>query len=189
MKGKIKKQLGRGWARIIKGALGVIKSAIASVIKDPIGVELWLLSLKPTDDIVDALSDKDPENGKQVQAIIQNYTNSDVIPFGEGKFNDLVSRIENPQIKDLARVTGQIPFAIGKIYTDNNPQNEQQLKEFLEKWVEDGGNQADIARAVGAWIDIMFKKNPAIAMFINETIQARIEDGELFNVDWDGDGV
>lgn len=186
---KFKLKLGRTWANLIKGALGIIKSAISGAIKDPVGKELWLLSLQPTDKIVDALSDKDPNDKEQIRQIIQNYANSEVIPFGEGKFTQLVERIQDAQIRALVSTAGTIPFAVGKIYTDQNPGNEEQLKAFLEQWVEDGNNQAEVARAIGFYIEVLFKNNPAISSFINQTIQARIEDGDLINVDWDGDGV
>ena len=189
MKGKLKTKKGRLWGKIIKGAVNMLKSVIVSVIPDPVAAELWMLSLKPTDDIVDALTNDNPNNKEEILHIIQQYTNADVIPFGEVKYIELTERIVNPNLQAITRTLGQIPFVIGKIYTDDNPNNEAQLLAYLEKWVEDGGNQADVARVVGMWIEMMFKNNPAIAMFINQTIQARIEDGDLLNVDWDGDGV
>lgn len=186
---KGKKRFGKFWAKMLIGAIDILRKALGGYIADANLRMLYDLTLKPSTDIVNALSDENPDNGQQIAAIFQKHLNQAVIPFGSEQFEVIIAKIKDPALLSLVKATGVIPFAIAKIYTDENPDNDAQLKTYLESFVENPENQKDFLQAMRIWLGALFKNDPMLLNFMMSALEARILEGELINVDFNGDGV
>lgn len=183
------KKFGKFWAKMLIGLITVLRNSLGQYIANENLRNLYFLTLKPSENIINALSDENPDNKEQINEIFQKHLNTAVIPYGQEQFKALSDKIKDPGLMQLVATAGTIPFAVGQIYTDENPENEQQLKAFLEVWVENPENQKNILAAITVWVSSLFKENPALANFIISALEARILAGEFINVDFDGDGV
>lgn len=177
------------WDEAAKAALALFKKIVGDRIKDPVAKEAFDISLEPSFAIVNALSDQDPDNGAQIKAIVLQHTNQRILPFGQEQFNAVLSKINDPVWAGLLEHLGNVPFGIGNIYTDGNPENEKQLLAFLEKWLENPEVQKALLSGLFAkkLLPLVFKKNPEIINLIMPFVEAYLLTGNV-NFDLDGDG-
>ena len=175
------------WKNTIKGALGLVVSLLKSLTED-VEVQADIDTLAaPLTKVVDALADDNPEDGKQIGVILKQFTNVNLLPRAQEELQELLSKIADPGLQQAAKRFSLIPYNIGIIYTDDNPENDTQLKSYLELWVETKENQNVILNNILLPFlnNVVFKENPAIGAFIVGTIQGQLAN---LNIDIDGDG-
>ena len=180
-------KLSQGWVRFLQGGITTIRSVISFSIKDELAKRLWLLSLEPSDKIVNALADDNPNDRQQVLEIVRRHTNTQIVPLAEEQFEQrVIANIKNHQLKAFVEVLSVVPLGAARIYTDEDPSNEDQIKTFIEAWLESPENQDKVFQDVlQPWLDSVFKNNPIIGKFIIDTIQGQLEG---LNIDIEGDG-
>lgn len=180
------KKLNPFWATMALRLIVALKYLVGGKIPDGPAKEAWLLTLEPTEKIIDALSDEDPENGKQILVIVKKHTNEKIIPFGESQFANLINKIKDDRIRDLVLIFAALPFKVGEVFTDENPNNEEQLKTELEIWAEDPRNQdLLLSNVLGPLLRSLFKNQPFLADLIIDTVNDQIQN---LNLDINGDG-
>ena len=177
------------WDEAAKAALALFKKLVGDRIKDPVAKQAFELSLEPSTAIINALSDQDPDNAAQVKAIVLAHVNQNIIPFGEAQFNEVLEKMGDEVWKEMLQHLANVPFGIGKIYTDGNPDNEKQLLTFLESWLENPEVQKALVGGLFGkkLLPLVFKKNPEIVNLIMPFIEAYLLTGKV-NFDLDGDG-
>ena len=172
--------------KFAKRLLDALISVMGSLIPEGETKKAWLLGLEPTSKILDALSDSDPEDAKQVLEIVKDHTSKNVIPYTEERFLKLIERIPDKRWKDLVKVITVVPFGVARIYTDGNSMNSLQFNTFMEEWLENKTNQKILLDSgFGPLIEKLFSKNEWIGDLILNTLKDQLEDVN-FDVNKDG---
>jgi len=180
-----KPKLGKIWAALIKGALKFVERKLRKVIKDDIAYEGVTLLTTPLKATADALSDSDPDDKAQIAGIAKRHLNIGVIPYVERRATDLAMKIKNDELRQFVTTVDNIPFAVARIYTDDNPNNDNQLLGYIEAWLEDKENQEVIINvALRTLIEKVF--DVETAEFLIGLINNQIA-GINFDFDKDGD--
>ena len=140
------KKIGGFWASILTIALNGMKIFIDRINHDPSrkileGMRLAFVKL------VGALSDADPDDDKQVQAIInETLTQGE---FYQGSRSTIVAnlnKIQNVQVQTLLLNLVDPAYDIAGLLTDEEKDNEQQIKELLTSLaVSDKGLETIVA--------------------------------------------
>jgi len=116
-------------AGLITFALGLIeKYFISKVPNEDVKAGLRLL-LNPVKGMVDALSDENPRNSEQVADLWKKWAGTDLVGFGGEKLQVLIGKIEDPKFKRPLSILVVPTLNMVKIFTDDDPNNEEQLKQ------------------------------------------------------------
>lgn len=165
---------------LARAQVDILKTLIEKHFPDTTERAAWILTLNPTYKILDAMTDSDPDNKAQLVAIMKEHTAQNVIPFASNEFVKVLDRINDEKLRKLVEVVSQIPFAVGEIYTDENPANNTQLKTYLEAWAESEENQDTILNEVlKPLLSKLFKNQAWLGNFLISTIQMRLSGANL----------
>lgn len=122
-----------------------LDALIAAVAKVPIaktGLESVKLRLLQT---TSALADADPDDTEQLEKIwLQNFVGQDLHQIGSEQFQMGLAKIQDERLKRIAAHLGGYGLEIIKLVTDDNPNNEAQLREHLASFFEDPETEAII---------------------------------------------
>lgn len=122
-----------------------LDALIAAVSKVPVakaGLESVKARLLQT---TSALADADPDDTKQLEKIwLQNFVGQDLHKIGSEQFQLGLAKIQNERLKRIAAHIGGYGLEIVKLVTDDNPDNEAQLREHLAAFFEDPETEAII---------------------------------------------
>lgn len=175
------------WQSYGQGQIKLLKESIIEFIPEGTAREAWLLSLEPTDKILAAFSDADPNDKAQIEKIVLKHTSENIIPFAAKEIDQIILKIKDTKIRNFVQVLAKLPFGAAQLVTDDNPNNAGQIRTFVEKWAEDPANQAVVMdQLLKPAINGLFKKNPLIAGLLINVIEQATKD---LNIDIDGDGV
>jgi hypothetical protein len=133
-------------AALITTALSMgLDALIAAVSKSPIakaGLESVKNRLIQT---TSALADADPNDTEQLEKIwLKQFVGEDVYEIGAEQFQAGLAKIQSERLKRLAAHIGRYGLEVVKLVTDDDPNNEAQLREHLAKFFEDAETEAII---------------------------------------------
>lgn len=180
------KPLSSFWQNFILGAIRTIKALVNPLLPTSFAREAFELTLQPTERIVNALSDTDPNDKDQIIEIIRIHTNTALVPFAKVQVDELLSKIQDRRLRSLVEVLSIVPFGAANIYTDDVRPNDDQLRTFIEAYLEDGNNQEVLLQDVVApLLRNILKDQPFVAEFVLGTLTTALDSLQL---DLDGDG-
>ena len=158
-------------AAAVKTAIRLLSSALSLWIDDPVKLRRIQAALNLPVDVVDILSDADPNDGDQILALV-NRT------LADGELRMMLNRVTEDQIAKLPADIRPIPEAIyaealtiAGLLTDEDGDNAAQIRRYLKDLPRDP-DAAKLLRAVlSLWID---DRNSAdqLTVIVLETIAA-----------------
>ena len=174
-------------------ALFAMKSAdefIRKGVKNPVLLQFLLGLTRPVEDSLEALLDKNPDDEKQILEIARKYANTTAVPFAQAEWDKIEARIQNEQLRILAGKLSEIPFSAALIYTDELPENENQLETYIEGFISSKENQDILIKQV--LLPIIAQRtgldvNSPTVTFVLNLLTGQLAGAEI-NIDIDGDG-
>jgi hypothetical protein len=97
--------------------------------------------LNPLKSITTVLTDGNPRDEEQVDEIVRTYLNQEVPVFATGEINAALERVQNPDVKAVLGTLATPVVDMIRLLSDDNPDNEAQLKEMLRDFVGDKDTQ------------------------------------------------
>jgi hypothetical protein len=94
------------------------------------------LLLDPIRKMVKALSDEEPRNEEQIRDLWRQFINTDFTDYSAAQLDKLVSGIGNEQLKAVLATLIAPAMDLTRAVTDDNPANDEQAKEILDKFIE-----------------------------------------------------
>lgn len=176
----------KAWGGLIKVAFRTIMQLFAAKIKNEKILAVVQTTIIPAEQMVDALSDEDPDNDAQILAIVRRYTNAQLLPKVEATYEEYEARIGDEKLRKVADVASQYVFTMGAIYTDENPDNDAQFRTYTEQFLEDPENQRVLLQEVAFKVIRKYLGNQAYLVDIAEA--AVMQKLSETNIDIDGDG-
>lgn len=131
-------------AFLAKRALDFLKKYAEDIQNEMI--KRFLLSLFiPAKRVVDALKDSDPNNEQQVLEIAKQYANTEFYTIADETTKELVKKVPQENIR-LALSHLSIPTTnMIKIFSDDNPNNKEQLEQNWLQFVQDPTTHSIVA--------------------------------------------
>lgn len=93
--------------------------------------------LNPLKSITNALTDENPRDNEQVDAIVRKYLNQEVPVFATGEIAAGLEKIKNEDVKAVLSTLSHPIVDMLRLLSDDNPDNEAQLKQMLGDFVND----------------------------------------------------
>jgi hypothetical protein len=174
------------WAALLKNAIALVTGFITVKIEDPLAKAAWLKTLEPTGKIIDALADNVANDKAQIAAIIKQHTNEQLLPFAEGFAQEKINLIKQEMLRVFISTLAQPVFAVGSLSTNSNPDNEKEVLQYTEAWLEDSKTQ-DVL--IDFLLEPLLKKaiqNPLMLSRVLAQVSAALG---TINIDLDGDNV
>ena len=97
--------------------------------------------LNPLKAITNALSDGNPKDDQQVNEIVKTYLNQEVPVFATGEIAAALEKVQNPDVKAVLGTLAHPVVDMIRLLSDENPDNEVQLKQMLADFVGDKDTQ------------------------------------------------
>lgn len=128
----------------ILAALGVLDSLFINRIKSLVVQNALRLQLAPVRAIAVALTDENPRNDEQVEAILQDHLNQAVPPFAESEINRLLEKIQNESTRALLQVLSIPGVEMIRLVSDADPNNQAQIESYANEYI----NREDVQDAL-----------------------------------------
>lgn len=97
--------------------------------------------LNPLKAITNALTDGNPKDEEQVNQIVRTYLNQEVPVFATGEITAALEKVQNPDVKAVLGTLANPIVDMIRLLSDDNPDNEAQLKQMLGDFVGDKDTQ------------------------------------------------
>lgn len=124
-------------AAILKMGVNVAQGQVEKKINNPLVEKGVVLVFPLTKDLIEVLSDKDPNNEVQVREVMLEWTNGPLADYLEQIFGTLIEKQKDENAKALiAFFTGVFVQAL-RLYSDDVEDNKAQLDELLSDVVAD----------------------------------------------------
>lgn len=164
-----KKKISNFWAFTLGIALRGLKVFIARINHEPSRKILEGMR-KAFERMVDALSDSNPDDDKQIQAIVHDtLTTGDFYQGSRSTIVANIGRINNPNIQTVLLNLVDPVYEIGSLMTDEDKDNEAQVKELLTRIAVDEKGLESIVALLGLVFD------DEAAAFIGAVIASYLE--------------
>lgn len=192
MKEKKVKAISDLFAAIAKLGLNFTEDQIKKKIDNDLAERGALLFLQPTRDIVLALNDNDPANADQVKGIILDWVNAPLSEYLEDLADAGIAKVNDEKAKVLLNFAAGVITDVLRLITDDEAENDKQIKAYFEKLVQSEEFQALVIQILlGAILD-KAKAKPehrqivqAAAQIILEFVRAKPESRNILSA---GDG-
>ncbi len=123
-------------AYIARAALGVVKGIVVGI-KPGTLQRAILLGFPAGEEFITVLSDSDPENEAQAQAIWQRFVSATLPDFLVRELAALAENIADEETRELVLVGGELVIRALRLLTDENPDNKAQFNELLKEVARD----------------------------------------------------
>lgn len=124
-------------AAILKMGVNIAQGQVEKKINNPLVEKGVVLVFPLTKDLIEVLSDKDPNNEAQVREVMLDWTNGPLADYLEQIFGALIEKQKDENAKALiAFFTGVFVQAL-RLYSDDIDDNKVQLDELLSDVVAD----------------------------------------------------
>ena len=121
----------KGARAVVLAALGVIEGVLIGKIKSLIVQNSLRSSLEPVRSMALALTDDNPKDAEQVETIWQNYLNAKAPDLVNSESQRLIASLKGENLKKVL-TTLVVPISQSlQIVSDENPDNDTQLKEYF----------------------------------------------------------
>lgn len=98
--------------------------------------------------IVTALTDENPKNKEQVLAILQDSAQKDAPTILKALFQRAETQVKAQELKSFIRLLSSPSTNTVLLMTDDNPENEAQLKAMLTEFYKDPANKAEFVNGI-----------------------------------------
>lgn len=182
----MKTRLIPSWAgKIIVRALDIYAPRVVALIPSPaLQAGLQALFLRVSQ-IITAISDADPQNAEQVQAVISRFISEDAIPLADGVIDERIARIENEKVRHGLTLLAEPVVDTMRLLADDNPDNAAQAEEVLDRFILNPAAQEFVVS--GLTVPILEKviKEPFLLAVVLEALEQGIAQGaiELADID------
>lgn len=174
------------WAgNIIVRALEIYAPRVVSLIPSPALQAGTAALFARVNQIILALSDADPENGEQVQAVIGKFVSEDAIPLADGVIDERIARIENERVRHGLTLLADPVVDTMRLLADDNPDNAAQAEEVLDRFILNPVAQEFVVTDLTVPILEKVIKEPFLLAVVLEALEQGIEQGaiELAEID------
>lgn len=174
------------WAgKIIVRALEIYAPRVVSLIPSPALQAGTAALFTRVNQIILALSDADPENGDQVQAVIGQFVSEDAIPLADGVIDERIARIENERVRHGLTLLADPVVDTMRLLADDNPDNAAQAEEVLDRFILNPVAQEFVVTDLTVPILEKVIKEPFLLAVVLEALEQGIEQGaiELAEID------
>ena len=167
-------QLKKVIAAFILAALNFAETRLLSVVPKT-GWDEIILSLKIVFNdvraIVTALSDDNPLNKEQVKAILQDSAQKDAPVILKALFQRAETQVKAPELKSFIRLLSSPSINTVLLMTDDNPENEAQLKAMLNSFYNDPQTKTEFVEGILVPFLTAQIKDEALRNFILDLIR------------------
>ena len=186
MKEKKVKAISDLFAAIAKLGLNFAENQIEKKIANDLAQRGALLFLQPTRDIVLALNDDQADNAGQVKDIILDWVNADLSEYLKDLADAGIAKVKDEKGKALLVFAADVITDVLRLITDDEEENDKQIKAYFEKLVASEAFQAIVIQILlGAILDKTNAKPEhrqvvqAAAQIILEFIRAKPESRNI----------
>lgn len=130
--------------KLVLGFIAAIDVYLVDRVKSPVAKRSIRSLLNPLKSITNALSDDNPKNDEQVEAIVKLYINQEVPVFASGEIAAALDKIQDENVKAVLNTVAEPVLEMVRLISDDNPNNGAQLKELVDTFVKSKNTQ-DIA--------------------------------------------
>lgn len=123
-------------AYIARAALGVVKGIVQGI-KPGTLQRAILLGFPAGEEFITVLSDNDPANEAQANAIWKRFVSGTLPDFAESELDTIAGKIADPETQELVLVGGGLVVRGLRLLTDENPDNKTQFNELLKEVMRD----------------------------------------------------
>ncbi len=151
-------------AYIARAALGVVKGIVQGI-KPGTLQRAILLGFPAGEEFITVLSDSDPANEAQANAIWKRFVSVTLPDFAESELDTIAGKITDPETQELVLVGGGLVVRGLRLLTDENPDNKTQFNELLKEVMRDERTRrAVLTFAIELANDIRDEKTRAIVV-------------------------
>lgn len=128
-------------------------------------------------EMIKAISDADPENEAQLNAIVRNFLSQDAVPLAEGVVTEKIALIGNERVRRGLTILSRPVVDSMRILTDENPDNAAQAEVVLDDFLLNPEAQEFIIADLV--MPILEKRipDPLIRSFLLEALATGIREG------------
>ena len=142
--------------------------------------------------MIKTVTDENPEDGQQLQAIIGKFVSEDAVPLADGVIDEKLALIQNERARRRLSLLAVPVVGTMRLLTDEDPDNAAQAEKLLDAFILDSAAQDFVLQDF--LVPIIEKRvpNPMLRAIIMETLVAGIKEGaeDLAAVDvFDTDAV
>jgi hypothetical protein len=131
------KVIGEIVAQILKFGVNIAQERVEKKIDNPLVEKGVLLIFPLTKDLIEVLSDKDPNNEEQVRTVMLEWTNGPLADYLEQIFTNFVAKQKDENAKVLIAFFAAAFIEALRIYSDDVNDNKKQLDKLLDDIVSD----------------------------------------------------
>lgn len=131
------KVIGQIVAQILKFGVNIAQGQVEKKIDNPLVEKGVLLIFPLTRDLIEVLSDKDPNNEEQVRKIMLEWTNGPLADYLEQIFANFVAKQKDENAKALIAFFAAAFVEALRLYSDEVDDNKAQLDKLLDSIVSD----------------------------------------------------
>lgn len=124
-------------AAILKMGVNIAQGQVEKKIDDPIVEKGVVLIFPLTKELIEVLSDKDPNNQVQVREVMLKWTNGPLADYLEEIFKMFVENQKDENAKVLIDFFTKVFVKALRLYTDDVAENKAQLDELIDAIVAD----------------------------------------------------
>lgn len=131
------KVIGEIVAAILKMGVNVAQSQVEKKIDNPLVEKGVLLIFPLTKDLIEVLSDKDPDNEAQVRKVMLEWTNGPLADYIEKIFAAFIEKQKDENAKALITFFTAVFVKALRLYSDDVNDNKSQLDSLLKNITSD----------------------------------------------------
>jgi hypothetical protein len=128
-------------ARLVVAALSSVEAFFISKIKSTVVREGLRKLLRPIQDSALAFADDNPRNDEQLEAIWKGFAHIELPDYAEGQIEGAIAKIGDENVRTVLSTLSHPIVNMLRLVTDEDPNNEVQLKIMLKAFVSDPQNQ------------------------------------------------
>lgn len=128
-------------ARLVVAALSSVDAFFISKIKSTIVREGLRKLLRPIQDSALAFADDNPRNDEQLEAIWKGFAHVELPDYAEGQITSAIAKIKDENVRTVLGTVSNPVVNMLRLVTDEDPNNEEQLKLMLKAFVTDPETQ------------------------------------------------
>lgn len=128
-------------ARLVVAALSSVDAFFISKIKSTIVREGLRKLLQPIKDSAMAFADDNPRNDEQLEAIWKGFAHVELPDYAEGQITSAIAKIKDENVRTVLGTVSNPVVNMLRLVTDDDPNNEEQLKLMLKAFVTDPATQ------------------------------------------------
>jgi hypothetical protein len=131
------KVIGEIVAQILKFGVNIAQERVEKKIDNPLVEKGVLLIFPLTKDLIEVLSDKNPDNEAQVREVMLAWTNGPLADYLEQIFAVFVANQKDENAKVLIDFFTKVFVKALRLYSDDIAENKEQLDELLSNIIGD----------------------------------------------------